>query len=87
LPLSVQFPVLFDLAYDKDVSVNDVFTSNFETLTFRRRIVGNLRMLFDEMRSCNQVSLSDQEDKIVWLLGKKASQLTLCTKRKWKIKF
>jgi hypothetical protein len=64
LPLSVQFPVLFDLAYDKDVTVNDAFTSNFETLTFRRRIVGNLRMLFDEMISCcNQVSLSDQEDK------------------------
>jgi hypothetical protein len=88
LPLSIQFPVLFDLAYDKDVTVNDAFTSNFETLTFRRRIVGNLRMLFDEMISCcNQVPLSDQEDKIVWNLGKKASQLTLCTKRKWKTKF
>jgi len=88
LPLSIQFPILFDLTYDKDVSVNDVFTSNFESLTFRRRIVGNLRMLFDEMISCcNQVTLSDREDKIVWNLGKKAYQLTLCTKRKWKIKF
>jgi hypothetical protein len=87
LPLSVQFPVLFDLAYDKDVSVNDVFTSNFETLTFRRRIVGNLRMLFDEMRSCNQVSLSDQEDKIVWLLGKKGFSVNSMYKKKWKIKF
>jgi hypothetical protein len=86
-PLSYQFPVLFDLTYDKDVSVNDVFTSNFESLTFRRRIVGNLRLLFDELiNCCNHVRLSDQEDKIVWTLGKKAFQLILCTKRKWKIK-
>jgi hypothetical protein len=86
-PLSYQFPVLFDLAYDKDVSVNEVFTSNFESLTFRRRIVGNLRLLFDELiNCCNQVILSDQEDKIV-ILGKKAFQLILCIKRKWKIKF
>jgi hypothetical protein len=87
-PLSYQFPVLFDLTYDKDVSVNEVFSSNFESLTFRRRIVGYLRLLFDELiNCCNQVCLSDQEDKIVWTLGKKAFQLILCTKRKWKIKF
>lgn len=82
LPLSVQFPVLFYLVYDKDVTVNDVFTSNFETLTFRRRIVGNLRMLFDEMISCNQVSLSDQEDKIVWNLGKKGFSVNPMYKKK-----
>jgi hypothetical protein len=29
LSLSVQFPMLFDLAYDKDITVNDVLTSNF----------------------------------------------------------
>jgi hypothetical protein len=34
-PLSSQFQVLFDLAYNKDVSVNEVFTSNFESLTER----------------------------------------------------
>ena len=30
LSLSVQFPVLFDLAYDKDITVNEAFTYNFE---------------------------------------------------------
>jgi hypothetical protein len=40
LPLSVQFPVLFDLTYVKDITVNEAITSNFEALTFRRRIVG-----------------------------------------------
>jgi hypothetical protein len=44
-------------------------------------------LLFDELiNCCNHVRLSDQEDKIVWTLGKKAFQLILCTKRKWKIK-
>jgi hypothetical protein len=72
LPLSVQFPVLFDLSYDKDITVNDVMASNFEVLTFRRRIVGNLRVLMDELVSCcNHVFLSDQEDRIVWSLGRK----------------
>jgi hypothetical protein len=72
LSLSVQFPVLFDLAYDKDITANEALTSNFEALTFRRRIVGNLRVLLDELVSCcNQVTLSDQEDKIMWNLGRK----------------
>jgi hypothetical protein len=46
--------------------------SNFEVLTFRRRIVGNLRVLMDEMvRCCNHVFLSDQEDRLMWSLGRK----------------
>jgi hypothetical protein len=62
LSLSVQFLVLFDLAYDKDITVNVALTSNFEALTFRRRIVGNLRVLLDELVSCcKHVILSDQE--------------------------
>jgi hypothetical protein len=82
-PLSYQFPVLFDLTYDKDVSVNEVFTSNFESLTFRRRIVGNLKLLFDELIiCCNQVRLSDQEDKIVWTLGKKGFSVNSLYKKK-----
>jgi hypothetical protein len=62
LPLTDQFPVLFDLAYDKDISVNTVLVSNFEALSFRRRIIGNLRVLLDElMICCNHVSLSYHE--------------------------
>jgi hypothetical protein len=83
LPLSVQFPVLFDLAYDKDITVNDVLASNFEVLTFRRRIVGNLRVLMDEMMSCcNHVFLSDQEDRIMWSLGRKGFSVNSVYKKK-----
>jgi hypothetical protein len=82
-PLSIQFHVLFDLTYDKDVSVNGVFTSNFESLTFRRRIVGNLKLLYDELINyCNQVSLSDQEDKIVWTLEKKGFSVNSLYRKK-----
>jgi hypothetical protein len=71
LPLSVQFSVLFDLAYDKDITVSDVLASNFEAITFRRRIVGNLVLLDELVSCCNQVILSDQEDRIAWNLGEK----------------
>jgi hypothetical protein len=83
LSLSVQFPILFYLAYEKDITVNNVLTSNFEALTFRRRIVGNLRVLLDELVSCcNQVTLSDQEDKIVWNLGRKGFSVNSIYKKK-----
>ena len=82
LPLSVQFPVLFDLAYDKDITVNDVLASNFEVLKLRR-IVGNLRVLMDEMMSCcNHVFLSDQEDRIMWSLGRKGFSVNSVYKKK-----
>jgi hypothetical protein len=41
-PFAVKFPVLFDLALDKDISVNKVLSSNFDALSFRRRMMGNL---------------------------------------------
>jgi hypothetical protein len=83
LPLSVQFSVLFDLAYDKDITVSDVLASNFEALTFRRRIVGNLRVLLDELVSCcNQVILSDQEDRIAWNLGRKGFSVNSIYRKK-----
>jgi hypothetical protein len=83
LPLAVQFPILFDLAYDKDISVNKVLDSNFETLSFRRRIIGNLSVLFEELLSCcNNFSLSDQDDRIVWCLDKKGFSVNSLYKKK-----
>jgi hypothetical protein len=71
-PLSNKFPSLFDLAYVKDISVNKVLSSNFEALSFRRRIMGNLNLMYEKlMVCCNNQDLSDQEDIIVWTLGKK----------------
>jgi hypothetical protein len=83
LPLAVQFPSLFDLAYDKDISVNKVLESNFDALSFRRRIIGNLRVLFEDMlRCCNHFSLSDQDDRIIWSLDKKGFSVNSLYKKK-----
>jgi hypothetical protein len=73
-PLATKFPCLFDLAYDKYISVNKVLSSNFEALSFRRRIMGNLNLMYEElMVCCNNQAVSDQDDRIVWTLGKKVS--------------
>jgi hypothetical protein len=83
LPLAVKFPILFDLAYDKDISVNKVLGSNFEVLSFRRRITRNLSVLFEDLLGCcNNLSLSDQEDRIVWCLDKKGFSVNSLYKKK-----
>ena len=66
------FPILFDLTADKDISVFKVLSSDFEALSFRRRMTGDLQGLFDELVAlCSDFSLSSHEDKLVWRLGKK----------------
>jgi hypothetical protein len=50
--------------------------------------MGNLNLMYEElMDCCNSQVVSDQEDKIVWTLGKKVFMLTLCIKRKCVSKF
>jgi hypothetical protein len=71
-PLAVKFPVLFDLALDKDVSVNKVLSSDFDALSFRRRMMGSLQVLFDELVAlCANYTLTDQEDRVNWCMGNK----------------
>jgi hypothetical protein len=71
------------LAYDKDISVNKVLSSNFEALSFRRRIIGNLNLMYEELLGCcNNQALSNQEDRIVWSLGKKGFSVNSLYKKK-----
>jgi hypothetical protein len=71
-PLADKFPVLFDLALDKDISVNKVLTSNFDALSFRRRMVGNLQVFYEELVDlCAHHNLSGQEDRVRWCIGNK----------------
>jgi hypothetical protein len=76
------FPILFDLTADKDISVFKVLSSDFEALSFRRRMTGDLLGLFDELVAlCSDFSLSSHEDKPVWRLGKRGSLLILCIRK------
>jgi hypothetical protein len=68
----VKFPILFDLAMDKDATVNKVLSSNFEALSFRRRMTGNLQGFYDDLVAlCSDYNLTSQEDKLIWGLGNK----------------
>jgi hypothetical protein len=70
--LAVKFPVLFDLALDKDISVNKVLSSNFDALSLRRRMMGNLQVLYGELVYLYaQYNLSVQEDRVRWCMGNK----------------
>jgi hypothetical protein len=68
--LADKYPNLFEVAYDKDITVHKVISSNFQMLTFRRRLIGDLGEAYsDLMEHCSQVLLSDNDDSSKWLLG------------------
>jgi hypothetical protein len=63
---------LFEFAYDKDITVHKVLSSDFQALTFRRRLMGVLGDDYNNLiAQCNNFMLSHDEDKSRWLLGSK----------------
>jgi hypothetical protein len=82
-PLAARFPCLFDLTHDKYISVNKVLSSNFLALSFRRRIMDSLNLMYDELIDCcSSQQVTGQEDKIVWTLGKNGFSVNSLYKRK-----
>jgi hypothetical protein len=68
--LADKYPNLFEVAYDKDIIVHKVVSSNFQLLTFRRRLIGVLGEAYsDLMDHCSQAVLSENVDSSNWLLG------------------
>jgi hypothetical protein len=64
-PLAVKFPILFDLTIDKDITINKVLSSNFDALSFRRRMTGNLQGFYDDLVAlCSDYNLSNQDDNL-----------------------
>lgn len=53
LPLSVRFKRLFELSLNKEIRVDVVLNSSFESLTFRRRLVGVDAENLNELESRN----------------------------------
>ena len=49
MTLADKFPNLFEVAYDKDITVHKVVSSNFQLLTFRRRLIGALGEAYSEI--------------------------------------
>ena len=62
---------MFDIAYDKDITVEKAFSSDFRVVNFRRRIYGALEVDYNNLiTQCNNTDISE-EDKSVWLLDNK----------------
>jgi hypothetical protein len=65
-------PNLFEFAYDKNITVHKAISSNFQALTFRRRLTGVLGDVYNDLiAQCINFLLFEEEDKTVWLLGDK----------------
>ena len=72
IPLSVRFKRLHDLSLDKEISVEKVISTNSESLTFRRRLVGaGADNLKEMISSYEDICLNDSRDNVIWLLDKK----------------
>jgi hypothetical protein len=70
--LSSKYAKLYDIAYDKDITVKKAFSSDFRDVNFRRRIYGALEVEYNNLiTQCNNTIISEEEDKSVWLLGSK----------------
>jgi hypothetical protein len=70
--LADKFPRLYNIARDKDITVEKVLNSDFQALSFRRRIIGDLSMKFgDLVACCNTFQINNQKDKVSWSLDKK----------------
>lgn len=51
----------------QNISVEKVLTSDFHVLSFRRRIIGDLSVMFDNLVAC----YNNHKDKVTWSLCKK----------------
>jgi hypothetical protein len=70
--LADKYPNLFEFAYDKNITVHKAISSNFQALTFIRRLTGGLGDVYNDLiAQCSNFLLSEEEDKTVWLLGDK----------------
>jgi hypothetical protein len=67
--LANKYPNLFEFAYDKDITVHNVISSNFQSLTFRRRLIGDLGEAYNDLVDrCSYVLLSESEDSSKWIV-------------------
>jgi hypothetical protein len=63
---------LFEITYDKDITVDKALSSDFRAVNFRRRLRGVLDTDYNNLiTQCNDTLISDEDDRSLWLLGDK----------------
>jgi hypothetical protein len=59
---------------NKDVNVLYALSSNLHALTFRIRLLGEGAKNFEDLKAiCDEVHLSNERDKTIWLINKNVS--------------
>ena len=70
--MASKYPNLFEIAYDKEITVDKALSSDFQSLKFRRRLLGVLDIDYINLiAQCNNIVVSNDEDKTMWLLDNK----------------
>ena len=71
MPLAQKYPRLCAIAYEKNVSIEGVFEKGIDNMGFRRRLIGDKMVEWCRFETgCGGVSLSDEENKLIWTLIK-----------------
>jgi hypothetical protein len=70
-PLANMFPRLYSISLDQHITVHQVFAAGISNLRFRRAIVGEKLVHWDNLKAlCMNVTLNDNEDDaLVWTLS------------------
>ena len=73
-PLCQLFPRLYNLTFCQHVTVAKVFNQDFDCIRFRRCLYGETLTMWNELLDmCSQVTLSEEPDRVKWLLTKSGS--------------
>lgn len=68
--MSLTFPRLYSISQDQHITVHDALSEKLATLSFRRALLGEKAEKWSTLvLLCDNVSLSDSEDKLSWLLA------------------
>ena len=64
-PLCMSFPRLYNVCFDKQKTVREIFEKGIDNMRFRRTLIGDSRELWDHIKeACSSVVLKDENDKI-----------------------
>jgi hypothetical protein len=70
-PFRVKFKRLFDLTFDKKIRVDQVISFTFQGLNFRRHLVGENAVMFENLkRMCSGIHLTQEMNRVNCTLGK-----------------
>lgn len=70
-PLAEQFPFLYRITHKPHITLAKVKEIGWSEMTFRRNLVGDRLADWNRIKaSCNQLTLNDKKDVVVWNLTK-----------------